>query len=79
MRKTELVIFSKPDDEFLTAGCSSRPDVRFKLMGEQPRTQPTLAENVRHPLPKSPRPRGREPIRNADRGRVYPRRLTLGA
>jgi hypothetical protein len=27
MRKTELVIFSKPDDEFLTAGCSSCPDV----------------------------------------------------
>ena len=33
MRKTELIVLSDPDDAFLTGGCSSCPDVRFKLMG----------------------------------------------
>jgi hypothetical protein len=33
MTKPELILTSKPDDDFLTGGCSSCPDVQFKLTG----------------------------------------------
>jgi hypothetical protein len=33
MNKPELVITSKPEDDFLTGGCSSCPTTKFKLTG----------------------------------------------
>ena len=33
MNKPELIITSRPDDDFLTGGCSSCPQVKFKLTG----------------------------------------------
>jgi hypothetical protein len=33
MRKADLVLTSKPEDDFLSGHCSSCPQVRFKLSG----------------------------------------------
>jgi hypothetical protein len=33
MQKADLVLTSKPEDDFLSAHCSSCPQVRFKLSG----------------------------------------------
>jgi hypothetical protein len=48
MKRAELIVTSKPEDDFLTGVCSSCPQVHFRLTGntlEQKRLLRTMFDN----------------------------------